>query len=82
MLNAVKDVGSEPFVTNSAIVTFDIGVLSRLTRLGVAKRYVVLAGPLNELATDIFRAIIHAYHCRFATPRNNLVKAAYDSRRW
>ena len=53
----MKDVGSEPFVTNGAIVTFDIGVLLRLPWLDVAERYVVLAGPLNELATDIFRAI-------------------------
>ena len=42
---------------DSSVVPLDIGVLLRLPRLDVAERYVVLAGPLNELATDIFRAI-------------------------
>ena len=53
----MKDVGSKPFVTNGTIVTFDISVRLRLPRLDIAERYVVFAGPLNELAADIFVTI-------------------------
>ena len=65
--------GSESFVTDSSVVSLDICVLLRLSRLDVAERYVVLAGPLDELATDIFRAVVYAYHCRFPSPRDDLV---------
>ena len=51
LLNAVKDVSSQPFIADSSVVPLDIGVLLRLPRLDVAERYVVLAGPFNEFAT-------------------------------
>ena len=35
---------------------------------------------LAELANDIFRAVVHAYHRMFPSPRDYLVQAAHDPR--
>ena len=61
----MKDVGSKPFVTNGSVIPLDICVLLRFSRLNITERYVMLTGPLNELSTDVFGAVIHAYHRGF-----------------
>lgn len=57
LLYAVYDVLAEPFMSDSAIVALDLGILLRLARLDIAHGNALFLIPLHQFATDVFRPI-------------------------
>ena len=49
---------AQPFVADSSVVAFDIGILLRLARLNVADGNAVRFSSLQQRAADILRAIV------------------------
>ena len=61
MLNFVqtaKQVLGEPIIPHRSVVAFNIGVLLRVSGLGVNHRNSSSGGPLEHCFTDVFRAIV------------------------
>jgi hypothetical protein len=54
-----NDVLLQPFMPDCAVVALDVGVLLRLSGLDALDANTVFLFPFQQLATDIFGAIIH-----------------------
>ena len=61
LLDGFDDVLVQPFVSDGAVVTLDIDVLLRLAGLDVLDGDAPLFGPDQQLATDVFRAVVDPY---------------------
>ena len=59
LLDVFNDVLAQPFVPDCAVVALNVNVLLRLSGLDVLDANALLLSPFQQLATDIFRAIIH-----------------------
>ncbi len=68
LLNTFDDVLVEPFVPDGAVVALDICVLLGLTRLDMLDGDAPFLGPDQQLATDVFRAVIDPYGAWLAAP--------------
>lgn len=73
LLYGFKDVLSQPFAANRAVIALDIGVLLRLAGLDVFYPDIVLLSPFHELSTDIFRSVVYTNCLRLTTPFDDLV---------
>ncbi len=58
-----------------SVVALDIGVLLGLTGLNVLDRDAPFLGPDQQLATDVFRAVVDPYGVGLSTPFDDPVKA-------
>jgi hypothetical protein len=58
LLDGVKDVLIKPFLPDGAIVALDIGVRPRLSRLDMPDRNPSRLSPLQQLAADVFGAVV------------------------
>ena len=76
LLDCVKYVRAQPFMSHRPIEAFDIGDLLRLAGLNIAKRDLVLFCPAHQLGTDIFGAVIDPYHLRLPAPLDDLIEAS------
>ena len=65
-----------------AIVTLDVGVVLRLSRLDVFDVNAPCLSPCLEQTTDVFWAVIDTNDLRRAAPLDDLVQAAYDTHSW
>ena len=61
-----------------AVVALNVGVLLRLSGLDVLDGNALFLSPFQQLATDIFRAIINPNYSWFSTPLDDPVQAADD----
>ena len=82
LLDGFDDVLVEPFVPDRAIVALDVGVLLRLTGLDVLDRDAQFLSPDQQLATDVFRAVVDPYGAGFAAPFDDPVQATNDPFGW
>jgi hypothetical protein len=53
---------------NRAVVALDVGVLLGLAGLDVLDGDAAFLGPDQQLATDVFRAVVDPYGARLAAP--------------
>ena len=65
-------------MSDGAVVALDIGVLLWLSGLDVLDGDLPLLGPFQQLATDVFRAVVDPYGDRLATPFDNSVETSDD----
>lgn len=79
LLDCFNDVLIEPFVANSSIVAFNLSILLRLARLDVLDRDVAFFRPFQELAADVFRAVVDPDAFRLTAPFDDLVQASDDA---
>ena len=68
LLDGFDDVLVEPFMPDGAVVALDIGVLLWLAGLDVLERDAAFLGPDQQLAADVFRAIVDSYGAGLAAP--------------
>jgi len=68
LLDGFDDVLVEPFMPDRAVVTLDVGVLLWLAGLDWLDGYAAFLGPDQQLATDVFRAVIDPNCAGFAAP--------------
>ena len=66
----------QPFMSNCAVVSFDIGVLLRLAGLDVLDVDAHIFRPCHQLATDVFRAIIDPDCRQLPAPFDDPVQGA------
>ena len=78
LLDGFDDVLVEPFMPNRAVVTLDVGVLLGLAGLDVLDANSAFLGPDQQLATDLFRAVIDLYGAGLAAPLDDPVQASDD----
>jgi len=81
LLDGFDDVLVQPFVPDGAVVSLDISVLLRLTWLDVLDGNPLFLGPYQQLATDVFGAVVDPYGAGFAAPFYDAVKAPDRKRR-
>ena len=62
-----------------AVVSLDVGVLLGLARLDVLDCNPLFLGPYQQLATDVFRAVVHPNGAGLAAPFDDPVQAANDT---
>lgn len=82
LLDAFNDVLVQPFMSNGAVVAFDIGVLLRLTGLDVLYGNPMFLGPFHQFFADVFGAVVDPYGAGLATPFDDAVEAPYDALGW
>ena len=58
----------QPFMSDGAVVAFDIGVLLGLAGLDVLDSNPMLLRPFHQLFTDVFGAIVDPNGAWFAAP--------------
>ena len=68
LLDAFDDVLVEPLMPNRAVVAFDVGVLLGLSWLDVLDGDAPFLGPDQQLATDVFRAVVDPCGAGLAAP--------------
>ena len=68
----------QPFVPDCAVVALNVGVLLRLPGLDVLDGNALFLSPFQQLATDIFWAIINPNYSWFSTLLDDPVQAADD----
>ena len=68
LLDGFDDILIEPFVPDPKGVALDVCVLVRLTGLDVLDRDAQFLIPDQQLATDVFRAVVDPYRARLAPP--------------
>ena len=73
LLDAFDDVLVEPFVPDGAVEALDIGVLLGLAGLDMLDGYSVFPGPYQQLATDVFRAVVDPDDLWLAAPLDESV---------
>jgi hypothetical protein len=78
LLDTFDDVLVEPFMPHCAVVTLDVGVLLGLAGLDVLNGDAALLCPDQQLATNVFRAVVDPYRPRFAAPFDDPVQAPDD----
>ena len=78
VFDGLKMIPAKPFGSDGTIVSFNIGVLLRLTRLDVHQGTTCLFSPVLKRATDVFRGVVHTNGKRFAAPTNDLIQAPHD----
>ena len=78
LLDAFDDVLVEPFMPDCAVVALDTGVLLRLAWLDVLDGDAQFLSPYQQLATNVFRAVVDRYGAGFAAPFDDPVQAAND----
>ena len=79
LLDCCKHVLIQPFMPDRSVVTFDIGVLLRLSGLDMLQGDTSVFGPLRQAAADIFRAIIDPDRVWFPSPPDNPVERSNDA---
>lgn len=82
LLDGFNDVLVEPFVPNGAVVSLDVGVLLRLAGMDVLDRDALFLSPDQQLATDVFRAVVDPYGAGFSALFNDPIKAPYHPFGW
>ena len=68
LLDGFDDGLVEPFMPDGAVVALDVGVLLGLTGLDVLDGNTVFRGPDQQLATDVFRAVVDPNGAWLAAP--------------
>ena len=63
---------------DDAVVALDLGVLPRLAGLDMLDGDAPFHGANQQLATDVFRAVVDPYGDRLATPFDNSVETSDD----
>ncbi|MNL02312.1 hypothetical protein D3C87_1228130 [compost metagenome] len=76
LLNAFDDMLVEPFISDGAIIAFDIRILSWPARLDVRQGDVLGCSQFHPFATAAFWAIIDSDHKRLTAPYYDLVQTA------
>ena len=78
LLDGFDDVLVQPFVPDGAVVALDVGVLLWLSGLDALDGNPLFVGPDQQLATDVFRAVVDPYGAGFAAPFDDPVQAPDD----
>ena len=78
LLDCFDDVSVKPFMPDRRVVALDMGVLLGLAGLDVLDRYAPFLGPDQQLAIDVFRAVVDPDCLRGATPFDDLVQRPDD----
>jgi hypothetical protein len=79
LFEGIKDVLIKPFVPDGAIAALDIGILPGLSRLDMPDRNPPRLSPFQQLAADVFRAVVDTNGAREAAPFDDPVQAADDT---
>ena len=74
LLDAFDDVLVEPFMSDGAVVSLDASVLLGLAGLDVLDGDAPLFGPDQQLATDVFRAVVDPCGAWLAAPFDDPVQ--------
>ncbi len=56
--DTVKQILTEPVVTDRAVVTLDVGILLRVARLDKTQFNTTIFSPCRQYSTDVFRPIV------------------------
>ena len=67
---------------DGAVVSLDTGVLLGLAGLDMQDGNPMFLVPDQQLATDVFRAVVDPYRPGFTTPLDNSVQTADDPLGW
>lgn len=73
LIQRVKAVQIQPFVSCRSIEPLNVGVLSGLTRLDIEQSDPTLIGPFNQGCRDVFWPIVTTKRCRLAAPFDDLL---------
>jgi len=60
MLDGLKSMHVQPFMSNRPVEPLDVGVLCRLSWLNIEHRDLILDAPIDHCLTDMFRAVVPA----------------------
>ena len=74
LFDTVEVIPPKPFRAHSPVVSLDIGVLLRLSRLDIEQSDPGVLRPSLEPAADVFGAVIHTNGQRLPTPCDDLVE--------
>jgi hypothetical protein len=67
---------ASPLLTNSSIITFEIGVLLERGGLNVINTNFLLQGPFLQSGTDVFQIIVAPNGLGLTSPFDDLLQAA------
>jgi hypothetical protein len=70
LLYGFDDILIQPFMPDRAVVTLDVGILLGLSGLDVLDGDAPPLGPGQQLATEVYRAIVDPYGAWLAAPFN------------
>jgi hypothetical protein len=79
LLNRCKHVLIQPLMPDRPIVTLDVCVLLRLTRLDVLDGDATTFGPSQQMSADVFRAVVYPDCERWSPPFDDPIEAADDA---
>lgn len=69
----------KPIVTHGPVVSLDIGVLLRLSRLNEINADAAFCSPGQGNGADVFRAVVASDGFRFAPPFDDPVERTYHA---
>ena len=73
MLDAVKTMHIQPFMSDRSFEALDVGILGRLAGLDLQQRDLLLICPADQSLADVFRPVIATQSQRFPAPLDNLL---------
>ena len=73
LLDGFKNVWSQPFAANSAVIALNVYALLEFAGLDVFQSDVALFSPLHELSTDLFLAVSDTNFLRLTMPFDVLI---------
>ena len=76
LVDGFDNVLVQPFVPNCAVVALDVSVLLGLPGLDVLDGNAPFLGPDQQLAADVFRAVVDPYRPGLPSPLDDPVQAA------
>ena len=78
MLDAVKTMHIQPFMSDRSIEALDVGILGRLAGLDIQQRDLLLICPVDQSLADVFRPVVAPNAIGLASPFNRLVQRALN----
>ena len=78
-LDSFRDVLASPFITNGAVVTFDICIVLWVHWLSVFQPHTLRVNPSHQRFSGVFWAVTNTNSFRFATPFNDLIETSHDA---